>query len=213
MKKKTIIIITLILVLLSLIGITSFVLTRQDNNTLTILEKQWIQNNKNNMIDFSIENDIPIFSYDGEGLVYEFLDQLEKDTELGFNKIPFNNSDSTEYAARLVDEVGKNDIVIYEDNYALISKEDIKYNSLQNVKDLTIGVLSNDLENVEYYLKGSNLAFKTYEKVDEMLEGISENRVDAIVLPKTTYLKTILENNLTISYNITEMKKNCDNLI
>ncbi len=208
MKKKTIIIITLILVLLSLIGITSFVLTRQDNNTLTILEKQWIQNNKNNMIDFSIENDIPIFSYDGEGLVYEFLDQLEKDTELGFNKIPFNNSDSTEYAARLVDEVGKNDIVIYEDNYALISKEDIKYNSLQNVKDLTIGVLSNDLENVEYYLKGSNLAFKTYEKVDEMLEGISENRVDAIVLPKTTYLKTILENNLTISYNITEMKKN-----
>ena len=208
MKKKTIIIITLILVLLSLIGITSFVLTRQDNNTLTILEKQWIQNNKNNMIDFSIENDIPIFSYDGEGLVYEFLDQLEKDTELGFNKIPFTNSDSTEYAARLVDEVGKNDIVIYEDNYALISKEDIKYNSLQNVKDLTIGVLSNDLENVEYYLKGSNLAFKTYEKVDEMLEGISENRVDAIVLPKATYLKTILENNLTISYNITEMKKN-----
>ena len=203
MKKKTIIIITLILVLLSLIGITSFVLTRQDNNTLTILEKQWIQNNKNNMIDFSIENDIPIFSYDGEGLVYEFLDQLEKDTELGFNKIPFNNSDSTEYAARLVDEVGKNDIVIYEDNYALISKEDIKYISLQNVKDLTIGVLSNDLENVEYYLKGSNLAFKTYEKVDEMLEGISENRVDAIVLPKTTYLKTILENNLTISYIIT----------
>ena len=208
MKKKTIIIITLILVLLSLIGITSFVLTRQDNNTLTILEKQWIQNNKNNMIDFSIENDIPIFSYDGEGLVYEFLDQLEKDTELGFNKIPFTNSDSTEYAARLVDEVGKNDIVIYEDNYALISKEDIKYNSLQNVKDLTIGVLSNDLENVEYYLKGANLAFKTYEKVDEMLEGISENRVDAIVLPKATYLKTILENNLTISYNITEMKKN-----
>ena len=205
MKKKTIIIITLVLVLLGALGITYFVLTKQDSNTLTIIEKQWIQNNKNNMIDFSVENDIPIFSYDGEGLAYEFLNQLEQDTELGFNILP--NSEDTQYAIKLVDEPSKDNIVIYEDNYALISKENVQYNSLENVKDITIGVLSSDLENVEYYLKGTNLSFKSYEKIDELLEGIDMDKVDAIVIPKTTYLKTILENNLTISYNITEMKK------
>ena len=114
MKKKTIIIITIVLVLLSVLGITYFVLTKQDSNTLTIIEKQWIQNNKNNMIDFSVENDIPIFSYDGEGLAYEFLNQLEQDTELGFNILP--NSEDTQYAIKLVDEPSKDNIVIYEDN-------------------------------------------------------------------------------------------------
>ena len=120
MKKKTVIIISSILALLAIIGITYFVLTKQDSNTLTIIEKQWIQNNKNNMIDFSIQNDIPIFSYDGEGLAYEFLQSLEKYTELGFNVLP--NSDSTEYAIKLVNEPSKNDIVIYEDNYAWRSR-------------------------------------------------------------------------------------------
>ncbi|MBP3765981.1 MAG: GGDEF domain-containing protein [Bacilli bacterium] len=208
MNKKLIGIIVAIVAILTLGGITYYVLNHQDNNTLTLLEKQWIQSHKNNMIDIDIENDIPIFSYDGEGLIYEFLEDLEKNTELGFNKLPLNDSNKSAYSIKMTDTLDKNDIVMYEDNYALISKENVKYNSLSNIKDLTIGVLSNNLEDVEYYLKGSNLAFKSYEKVTDLLEAINNGNVKAIVLPKSMYLKTILENNLTISYNITEMKEN-----
>ena len=47
----------------------------------------------------------------------------------------------------MTDKLEKNDIVMYEDNYALISKENIKYNSLNSIKDISIGVLNSDLEN------------------------------------------------------------------
>ena len=207
MNKKIITIIITSLVLL-LVGLVSYlVLTHQDKNTLTILEKQWIQSHKNNMIDIDIENDIPIFSYDGDGLIYEFLTDLEKDTELGFNKLPLNNNKSA-YSIRMTDKIDKDDIVMYEDNYALISKESVKYNTLSDIKNMTIGVLSKNLDEVKYYLKGENLTYKTYDKADELIEAVVSSNVNAIVLPKSSYLKDILERNLTISYNITEMKEN-----
>ncbi|MBR1717942.1 MAG: GGDEF domain-containing protein [Bacilli bacterium] len=207
MNKKIITIIITSLVLL-LVGLVSYlVLTHQDKNTLTILEKQWIQSHKNNMIDIDIENDIPIFSYDGDGLIYEFLTDLENDTELGFNKLPLNNNKSA-YSIRMTDKIDKDDIVMYEDNYALISKESVKYNTLSDIKNMTIGVLSKNLDEVKYYLKGENLTYKTYDKADELIEAVVSSNVNAIVLPKSSYLKDILERNLTISYNITEMKEN-----
>lgn len=207
MNKKIITIIITSLVLLLVCLVSYLVLTHQDKNTLTILEKQWIQSHKNNMIDIDIENDIPIFSYDGEGLIYEFLTDLEKDTELGFNKLPLNNNKSA-YSIRMTDKVDKDDIVMYEDNYALISKESVKYNTLSDIKNMTIGVLSKNLDEVKYYLKGENLTYKTYDKADELIEAVVSSNVNAIVLPKSSYLKDILERNLTISYNITEMKEN-----
>lgn len=207
MNKKIITIIITSLVLLLVCLVSYLVLTHQDKNTLTILEKQWIQSHKNNMIDIDIENDIPIFSYDGEGLIYEFLTDLEKDTELGFNKLPLNNNKSA-YSIRMTDKIDKDDIVMYEDNYALISKESVKYNTLSDIKNMTIGVLSKNLDEVKYYLKGENLTYKTYDKADELIEAVVSSNVNAIVLPKSSYLKDILERNLTISYNITEMKEN-----
>lgn len=208
MNKKTIIIIITTLVVFLLGIVTYFTLTHQDSNTLTLLEKQWIQNHKNNMIDIDIQNDIPIFSYDGEGLIYEFLADLEKDTELGFNKLPLNSDNKSAYSIRMTDKLEKNDIVMYEDNYALISKENVKYNSLSSIRNITVGVLNNNLDDVNYYLKGENVTFKTYDKVIDLIEAVKESNVNAIVLPKSMYLKEILENNLTISYNITEMKEN-----
>ena len=207
MKKKNIIIIIIVLVL-ALIGVGVFYfLNRQDNNTLTVIEKQWIESHKNNMIDIDIKNDIPIFTYDGEGLVYEFLSDLEKDTELGFNVLPLNESDTSDYQIKMVDKKEKNDILIYEDNYALISKENVRYNSLENINDLKIGVLKDDLENVEYYLKGTKLSFESYDSYEKLISAIEDGDVEYIVLPKAQYLETILKDKLTISYNITEMTK------
>ena len=56
MNKKKITIISIILVVIaSIVGITYYILNKPDKNTtLTVLEKQWIENNKNNVIDLSI---------------------------------------------------------------------------------------------------------------------------------------------------------------
>ena len=55
-KKKLIIFLIIIIIFISLIGIIFF--TKKDN-VYTIDEKQWIENNKNKVIDISILSDIP----------------------------------------------------------------------------------------------------------------------------------------------------------
>ena len=50
-------------VLIILIGAAVFFyFTKEDENTLTISEKNWIENNKNKVIDLSIPNDVAVLS-------------------------------------------------------------------------------------------------------------------------------------------------------
>ena len=215
MKKKKIIITSIIITIILLISATIYLfLNKQDKNTtLTILEKQWIEKNKNEVIDLSIVNNIPIFNYDGNGVFFDFIDSLEKSTELNFNKLSYEygNEPTSEYAFKIVDEVKDNDILIYEDNYVLITKENIKYNSIDEISSYRVGVMSHDLEKISYYLKANeNLLYRAYDNSNKLLTDMNNinSNIDAIILPKTIYLKEIVEkDNFNISYNITEMKK------
>ena len=65
----------IVILVLALLGTGIFYfLNRSDKTTtLSILEKQWIEDNKNTMQDFAIVNDIPTFNYNGEGLIYDFF--------------------------------------------------------------------------------------------------------------------------------------------
>ena len=127
MKKKNIIIITIILVVIAaLFGTYYFVYEKEDtNSTLTLSEKTWIENNKNNVIDIGVVNEIAILNYSGEGLFFNFLEDIEENTGLEFNKISYPAYEEIEddYAFKRVKKVSKNDILIYSDNYVLIGKE------------------------------------------------------------------------------------------
>ena len=74
MKNRKIIISIVIVIALLLIGcFTYYFLTKEDKvTTLNLFEKQWIENNKNNVIDMPIIDSIPILSYNGEGIIIEF---------------------------------------------------------------------------------------------------------------------------------------------
>lgn len=185
-------------------------LTKEDKTTtLTILEKQWIATNKNKLVDFGIVSNIPVFDADGEGVFFDFLNAFTSATKLEFNKVSYNNSSAvkTVYAFKIVDKVAAKDIFIYRDNYALLTKEAVKYHSINDIKDLTIGVLKSDLSKVSKYLSGAvNITYKPYETVEALLSANLDPLVGAIVLPKTTYLKEIISvKTLNIAYNITEL--------
>lgn len=207
MEKKNIVIISVLAILaLSIFGIGYYVLNRSDKDTtLTILENRWIESNKNKLIDLSIVNQVPVLNYNGSGLIFDFLNSLEKDTGLSFNKVSITTTDTpkTEYSIMATDQLMKNDLLFYEDCYAIIMKENVKYNSLSDIKGITLGVLDSDLDSINKYLQGSVITLKTYDKVEDLVASIGTD-VDAIALPKTTNLETIIKNNLTISYNITE---------
>lgn len=216
MKIKNIILVGLTLIFVALVsfGVYSYFLVEDKDSTLTMAEKQWIEDNKNNVIDLGIVNDIPIFNYNGEGIFFDFIESIESKTGLEFNKISYNFKTTlpSAYAFEIKDELGENDLLISKDNYAILSDKEEKYNNLEEIPNLIIGVLQDDLEEVSYYLqKNLNITFKTYENINDLVEIINQKdnkTVDAIILPKTIYLSEIFTNDLNINYNINEMTKN-----
>ena len=213
-KKKLITIAISILVVAILSGSIYYILTKQDKNTtLTIIEKQWVEDNKNNIIDLGMVNGVPIFNYNGEGLLFEFIDALETNIGLEFNKLSYTVSSQAPaaYSFLYTDQVGENDILIHQDHYAIFTKENVKYNNLNDIPQMTIGVLEKDLENVNFYTKeNKKLSYKTYSNVNELFAALEEENstIAGIVLPKTTYMQELNKSKLYIVYQITEMNQN-----
>ena len=219
MKNKKIFIIIGVLIFLVISGV--YVFTKQDKNTsFTILEKQWLENNKTKIMDISILKDIPVINYNGSGVLFDFLSDFESVTGLEFNPIAYQDGDEikSEYSFRVVTQKEDSDILIYSDNYVLLTNQNIKYNKLSEIKNMTIGVLESDLERVENAMDGVNIIFNTYSTLDELIsimnssaseisEGVTPI-VNGIILPKLSNLDLILSNdNLNIAYNINEIKQ------
>ena len=89
MKKKLIIIIPVAIALLVFVGLYVFLNYTDDRTNLTVLEKRWISNNSGTKYDLEIVNNVPIFSMAGTGVIFDFIDNFEMDTELEFNKISY----------------------------------------------------------------------------------------------------------------------------
>ena len=212
MNKKIGIIAIVVVLILGSIGVVRF-FTKEDQKTaLTVVEKKWIEDNKNNVIDFAALSNVPIVSDNGSGLLFDFLDDLETETELVFNKLSYDNNEesTTEYSLAKKNEVSSDDLVLYQDNYILVTKENEYYTDVDEIKDLTIGVLNDDQKAIEEYLTGSSsITYKTYDSNDAVLNALTNNEVTAIALPKLDYLESILtSDDMHISYNITEYKIN-----
>ena len=217
-SKKGIIIISFIIICLVIGGI--FVFTKQDKNTsFTILEKQWLESNKTKVVDISILKDIPIVGYNGSGILFDFLDDFEEVTGLEFNRIAYQNGDEIkgDYSFQVVTQKNENDILVYSDSYALLTKSNVKYNKLTELDGMTIGVLESDLESIKNATDGVNIIFNTYGNIDELVGAVESktnedgsvtpSAVNAIVLPKTSNYDLILSKDLNISYNINELKQ------
>ena len=210
-NKKIWIAALVIVILLGAFGAFYYFTKEDKNTTLTVSEKKWIENNKNKLIDLSIPSDTPILSSDGEGVVFDFLDDLEKDTDLEFNKLPYTSEEkpSSTYAVTVTDQKTDKDILIYQDNYALVTKTKVKYADVSDINHLVIGVLEDDMTKISKYLLGSGeVTYKSYKDVDSMLKDMKGDSIDAIAIPKLAYLNDVIESEkLNIAYNITEYTK------
>ena len=67
---------------------------KQDaKNALTVTEKKWVEENKSNVIDFSVINDYPLYGLNGKGVFFNFLKDFEQDVGLEFNKVSYLKED------------------------------------------------------------------------------------------------------------------------
>ena len=209
-KKGIVIGIVSIIVLISAV-IFYFILNRQDSNTtLNIMDKQWIEANKNKLVDIEITNNVPIFNYNGEGVLFDFLSSFEKNIGIEFNRVALKQDSKDTYAFRIVDKAGKNDLLMYRDNYVLVSSIEGNFSNVSAIGTAVVGVLTEDLENAAKYLNGSpNITFKAYDDYDSLLASITSEvpETSYILILKNLYLSDIIDNNLYINYNLSDYTK------
>lgn len=215
MKKKLIIIIPIIVSLLVFAGLYIYLNYKDEKTNLTISEKKWITNNGKTKFDFEITNNIPIFSMNGEGVIFDFINNFEEDTGLEFNKISYLKEQPATTNGLKIQILNNDtnltdkDLLIAEDGYIAISKNKIRYDKISEIKNQVIGTFTSDVGELSYYLKtGTNLTYKTYEDIDSMLSDLEVGNITMIIIPQILYLdKTITNATYYINYYFTEISK------
>ena len=215
-NNKWLVISFIILLLVILVLLINFSKGSGSNTKLTLTEKKWIENNKKEVINISVANNIPMFSSDGEGVFFDFISNFEESTGLSLNLISYDASSEVEendlyFEVIKQDSYSKlkdDDMIFYKDYYVLVGKDDSKISSPEDIKNKKIGVLSNDLANVSFYISSDNgVTYAPYQTDEELQNAIKNSQVDYIAVPKTRYESFILENDYNILYNITEMNE------
>lgn len=217
MKKKKankILILSGIFIIL-IISIIVFILNyTKDSISLSIIEKSWLNKNKNNVIDINTYNDVPIYGYNGDGIIFSYLEKFTDTYGIEFNKISYFNNDKSslrDISFQILDyneELTKNDILLYEDEYVLVSKKNQSLNSIEEMAGINIGVFNNDLSLVSYYLlDSSKISYTPFDNIDDLVNALNGEVIDYIAIPNTLYVDKIFKNNLNISYHISELHK------
>lgn len=214
-KKRNTIITAVVIALIILCSATYLFLNYSpDEESLTILEKKWITDNANKIVDVNVYNDIPVYGYNGEGIIFDFLDYFTETNQIRFNKISYyttsempNNSISFQVINH--DALSKEqDIVLYQDHYVILSKESSDTISLDNT--FTLGILENDKDIAKNYFNKS-ITIKEYENIDKLLNALDiedeEEKIDYILLPNLSNMDDILKQELNIVYHLEDLKK------
>ena len=216
MKKKTLIIIPIVVVLLVFIGVYIYYNKEDAKTSLTVTEKKWVESNDTTMVDINVINDYPLYGLNGEGVFFSFLDDFEKNVGLEFNKIAYSKDTDLENdktnSFRILnneDKLNNNDLLIATDGYIAIGKKHMRINKISDFSNTTFGVFEDDVAEISYYLKqGTGLAFKSYKTIDELFNALDSDEVGMIIIPNIMYLNKTIENNTYyINYYFTEMNK------
>lgn len=149
-----------IIILIFVIALVIFILNyTKDSSSLSIIEKNWINNHTSEMVDVSVYNDVPLYGQDGTGIIFSYLEEFTNTYGVNFNKISYittNDNNSYKNIAFKVlnynEELTDDDILMYQDYYTIISKEPVDINNLSDLTEKNIGILDADITNIRYYL-------------------------------------------------------------
>lgn len=196
-KKKYFLIGGLItLLVIVVIGILIYVNNSKTNYSFS--EKSFINSNVNNVIDVSIEGTLPIFSSNGNGVFYDFLNDMEKDTGLTFN-VSINGTGAYNFINK--NSLGDNDIEFYTDHFVVVSTSDNEISDLSSLKNQAIAVMSEDNQYVTEYLSEYGLNLDGYEHFTDLSDAMG-NSIYYAVLPMQKYINEIVYNQYKIVYHI-----------
>ena len=213
-KKIVRLLVVLFVLLIVGLGIYYFLTSEDEENSLTILEKQWIENNKETLIDIEVPNNLGIISNNGKGVIFNLLDYLERTTSLKFNKISYDYPNYEEKNENILSiatlknnaTIKENDMLILEDSYVVIGKTSSSYNDEKFLNNTIVGVLSNDNDVVSSYFKESRVTIKTGANYDALISMLKQGSINYIIVPRYANFDSIVKTSDTyINYYLNNL--------
>jgi len=211
-NNKKIFIVAGTILLALILGIVLLITSNKNKTELSLSDKRWIEENKKSMIDIYVMNDLPVFSAGENDIFLSFLNYFEAETGLSLNKVSYSLSSElprTNYLFKIINEVddlGRNDLLFYQDNYVIVSKQNKKIQEISKLSGYKIGVITSNLKSITEYLSyGNSLTFTNYDDDVLLFNAFSSDEVDYIIIPKNRYLKEIVSNDYYIVNNLSSL--------
>ena len=205
-KKKSIIIIIVSIILVIGIAVGLYFILN-DKDKLTVAERNWVNESIGTIQNINVVNNVNVFGKNGSGVYYDFIKDFETEYGLDINPITFNEgSNPSGITFGIKQSIGENDILFYTDHYVLVGKNNDIISQEENLNGKSIDILSKDLNYVSKYLKkASNVSFKQFETMDEMILDMNENDTYMLV-PLTKNLDVILSKDYKVVYHFSDIK-------
>ncbi len=209
LSKKVIIIALIAIIAIAAIAYTTYKIVN-DENKLTVQEKEWITENIDVLQTVRVPNNLDIFGKNGSGVFFDFLTDLEKEYNLRVNKETYTIGESIDSGSfKIVNDIDDNHVVFYEEHYVLISKSKINISTLSQLNGKKIGVLSQDEKTINKYLSDvSNAMLTSYETSTTLFQSLETNTdIEFAIVPLEENLTSLLTSNYYIDYHISDLNK------
>ncbi len=206
-RKKKLIISIISLVVAVIIGIFVYYNYFYDANKLNISEKEWINDNKSNIISFNVPSDLNVFGKDGKGVFYDYLDELSNKYDINIDKKITPISGGTGIGFAVTKDITDNDLLFYQDHYVIIGRDYEVVTSITDLNGKTIGGLADGISRVNSSYKTS-ITFSTYETKDKLLAAMTNKNINYMIIPLNEYLDEIITNNYNIIYHLDNLVLN-----
>lgn len=209
LSKRTIVITLIVLLFAVTLGITTYKILN-DENKLTIDEKEWITQNINVVQNINVPNNLDVFGKNGSGVFFDFIKDFEDKYNIEINEVTYNiGEDVTGNSFKVVYDIEDDNVVFYEEHYVIISKGKSNISSISQLSNKKIGVLAKDEKSISKYLSNvSNTIINTYETSTNLFQALETNLdIEYAIIPLEENLTSILTSNYYIDYHISDLNK------
>ncbi len=179
-----------------------------DENSLSINEKKWLDRNSSNVIQISIPNDIPVFGSTGEGVFFDYIEYLNKKTNLNISKnmVSYHSSPSG-YHFEINDTYEKDELLLYKDHFVLVSKNNGVLSNDDSIISLKPGIVNSTAEMVTNYYNTNNESFTLYESYAKITEDLGNGTLQYALVPLNEYKDEIIADNINILFHVSDLNK------
>lgn len=206
-KKRNIIIVSVLLVVAFFSAGLVIYNALVDENTLSINEKKWIDNNSN-LVSVAVPNDISVFGTAGDGVFFDFIEYAKKDANLKINtNMASYLSVNSGYHFQITNNYERDALLLFKDHFVLASKNTGLIDDTSIIPELGVAIINSTSEQVTSYFDVGADKFKGYDTYQAITDALNNGQISYALVPLNEYKDELVANNINVLSHISDLNK------